>query len=196
MWIALGVLGLLSVLFLCPLRIKLVFVSQWGEANVRISVRVLCLSFVFQFHIRLSSKFGISIYLLRKNGNAKKLFPQKKENQNKNSTVSEVLNKTRIKRLDLHCAVGVDNNPAVTAILCGSLQIFLQTACAILSARERLDVFYIQVLPVWERDIIRLKLESILEILPAKIIYIILGKGLKRKNEFNGGNKERNGTSN
>lgn len=194
MWVVLCVLWLLAVLLLCPIRVKLVFASQWGEANARIIVRVLSLPIVFRFRIHLSIKSGLSIYLLQKDGNAKKLLPQRKKVKNKKYSLSVVAKKTKIKKFDLYCAVGVEKDPAATAILCGCLQILLQNACAVLSARGKLDAASIQVLPVWERDIVRIKLESILEILPTQIIYIILGKGLKRKNESNGGKKD--GTSN
>ncbi|MDO4543009.1 MAG: hypothetical protein Q4C01_00535 [Clostridia bacterium] len=160
---------LLLSLLLMPITIRLDGVFSLRSSRFSVAVRPLNLfSIDFNFRLCLLREPYFTIHHLKKDGSVK-IIPLLSKKKHKSKIDFESL----IKKLDLKVQVilGIENDAALTVWSIGALYSALKAAAKLYSLQN-----HIEVAPVYDLSIFRIKVFGITRLNPANIINIYLKK--------------------
>lgn len=106
--------------------------------------------------------------------------PDRKQAKNHLIRLSDLVDKYQLSSLTIRSRIGISNDAACTAVVCGMLQNLVQTFFSIRVNDAKKDV---NIKPDFTRGIFWLYLEGILIIYPGKIIDMLIKSWLKEKSK-------------
>ncbi len=169
------VLGLLILILLSPIRVQVWAKAMPVCATLYITITLLWfLKWNMRFQINILREPFLSAFWQRRNGAFVRLQSKGKNKKRRASPLPLILKIVRLQRIRLGVTLGLEGDPAKSAVLCGVLQKFLQTAVhavaaytEIIKTNAEVNIFC---QPDFTADMLRLDLECMASVIPAHII--------------------------
>ncbi len=172
-WSALGWICITVLLLFVPLRLKLLACVGVNGGTAELACRHPIFIRRYWFRIDLLQPPCLAISVQKRNGRTTRLYHAFETMERGKNITFSLKGLLRVRSADIRARVGIPDRPDITVLLCAVLEQAARHTLAVIGGEEKLSAVRVAAEPDFMRPIVRLNLECMITLIPAKLMYRI-----------------------
>lgn len=172
-WSALGWICIAVLLLFVPLRLKLLACigAYGGTAELICRHPIFIRRYWFRIDLLQPPCFAVSVQ--KRNGRTTRLYHAFETMERGKNITFSLKGLLHVHSADFRARIGIPDRPDATALLCVALEQAARNTLAVIGGEEQLRSVRVAAEPDFTRPILRLNLECMITLIPAKVMYRI-----------------------